>query len=58
MFLLVWFWLHWVFVVLCRLSSWLRDQICIFCTGRQILNPWTIRRVPRHYVLGLFFMQQ
>ena len=26
-----------------------RDQTCIPCTGRRILNPWTIREVPTVY---------
>ena len=27
-------------------SSWTRDQICVPCTSRQILNPWTTRKAP------------
>ena len=27
-------------------SSWTRDQTCVPCIGRQILNHWTIREVP------------
>ena len=27
-------------------SSWIRDQTCVPCTGRQILNHWTTREVP------------
>ena len=28
------------------LSSWTRDQTCVPCIARQILNPWTTRDVP------------
>ena len=27
-------------------SSWTRDQTDILCTGRQIINHWTIREAP------------
>ena len=29
-------------------SSWTRDQTCVPCIGRGILNHWTTREVPRH----------
>jgi len=28
-------------------SSWTRDQTCVPCIERQILNYWTTREVPR-----------
>ena len=31
-------------------SSWTRNQTCVPCMGRQILNHWTIREVPRYYL--------
>ena len=31
-------------------SSWTRNQTCVPCIGRQILNHWTIREVPRCYL--------
>ena len=30
-------------------SSWTKDRICIPCTGRQILNHWTSRKVPSFF---------
>ena len=36
--------LEWVAISLSRESSWPRDQTCISCIGRQILDHWSARR--------------
>ena len=33
-------------------SSWSRDRTCVSCIGRQILNLWTNRQVPRRASVG------
>ena len=39
--------LEWVPISFSRGSSWLRDQTCISCIGRQILYHWTTRKAHR-----------
>ena len=36
-------------------SSWSRDQTCVPCTGRLILNGWTTTKVPRFCFKKIFF---
>ena len=41
--------LKWVAISFSRVSSWPRDQTCIFCIGRRILYYWATREA--HYEL-------
>jgi len=34
------------------LSSLTRDQTCVSCIAKYILNPWTTREVPQPYALN------
>ena len=51
------FFMFWVFGhKACQdLSSPTRVQTCVACIGRQSLNQWTTREVPKHMIVAFYF---
>ena len=49
--------LEWVDISFSKGSSWLGDQICVSCIGRQILYHWAIREAPCMLTYGLWQLE-